>query len=43
MFMCGSPNGDVSFLSVQTKEDAVFMLEERHDAEGAEITQFGIS
>src|SRR3954463_1227558 len=39
MFMCRWMNGDVSFVSARTKEDAIVMLDEWDDAEGAEIIQ----
>jgi hypothetical protein len=39
MFMCRWMNGDVSFVSTRTKEDAIVMLDEWADAEGAEISQ----
>jgi hypothetical protein len=39
MFMCRWMNGDVSFVSARTKEDAIVMLDEWDDAEGAEISQ----
>ena len=39
MFMCRWMNGDVSFVSARTKEDAMVMLDEWADAEGAEISQ----
>jgi hypothetical protein len=32
-------NGDVCFVSARTKEDAIVMLDERENAEGAEISQ----
>ena len=32
-------NGDVSFVSARTKEDAIVMLDELDNAEGAEISQ----
>jgi hypothetical protein len=37
--MCRWINGDVSFVSARTKEDAIIMLDEWDDAEGAEISQ----
>ncbi|MGH9626752.1 MAG: hypothetical protein ACRD7E_00080 [Bryobacteraceae bacterium] len=37
--MCRWMNGDVSFVSARTKEDAIIMLDEWDDAEGAEISQ----
>ena len=39
MFMCRWMNGDVSFVSARTKEDAIVMLDEWDNAEGAEISQ----
>jgi hypothetical protein len=39
MFMCRWMNGDVSFVSARTKEDAIIMLDEWDNAEGAEISQ----
>ena len=39
MFMCRWMNGDVSFVSARTKEDAIVMLDEWENAEGAEISQ----
>ena len=39
MFMCRWMNGDVFFVSARTKEDAIVMLDEWENAEGAEITQ----
>ena len=42
MFMCRWMNGDVSFVSARTKEDAIVKLDEWDDAEGAEIFRFGI-
>jgi hypothetical protein len=39
MFMCRWMNGDVSFVSARTKEDAIVMLDEWDNAEGAEIRQ----
>ena len=39
MFMCGWMNGDISFVSARTKEDAIVMLDEWDNAEGAEIRQ----
>src|SRR5215208_4116075 len=39
MFMCRWVNGDVSFVSARTKEDATVMLDEWDNAEGAEISQ----
>jgi hypothetical protein len=39
MFMCRWMNGDVSFVSARTKEDAIVKLDEWDDAEGAEIIQ----
>ena len=39
MFMCRWMNGDVSFVSARTKEDAMVMLDESDDGEGAEISQ----
>ena len=37
--MCRWMNSDISFLSGRTKEDAIVMLDERDNAEGAEISQ----
>jgi hypothetical protein len=37
--MCRWMNGDVSFVSARTKEDAIIMLDEWDNAEGAEISQ----
>ncbi len=37
--MCRWLNGDVSFVSARTKEDAIVMLDEWDNAEGAEISQ----
>ena len=39
MFMCRWMNGDVSFVSARTKEDAIVMLDESDDAESGEISQ----
>ena len=39
MFMCTWMNGDLSFVSARTKEDAIIMLDVRDDAEGAEMSQ----
>ena len=39
MFMCRWMNGDVSFVSARTKDDAIVMLDEWDNAEGAEISQ----
>jgi hypothetical protein len=39
MFMCRWMNGDVSLVSARTKEDAIVMLDEWDNAEGAEISQ----
>ena len=39
MLMCRWMNGDVSFVSARTKEDAIVMLDEWDNAEGAEISQ----
>lgn len=39
MYMCRWPNGDLSFVSAQTKEDAIIKLDDWDDAEGAEISQ----
>jgi hypothetical protein len=41
MFMCRWMNGRVSFVAARTKEDAIVMLDEWDDAEGAEIAKFG--
>jgi hypothetical protein len=32
-------NGDLPFVAARTNEDAIVMLDERDDAEGAEISQ----
>jgi hypothetical protein len=37
--MCRWMNGDVSFVSARTKEDAIVLLDEWDNAEGAEISQ----
>jgi len=37
--MCRWMNGDVSFVSARTKEDAIVMLDEWDNAEGGEISQ----
>src|SRR5205809_1052564 len=37
--MCRWMNGDLSFVSARTKEDAIGMLDEWDNAEGAEISQ----
>ena len=39
MFMCRWMNGDVSFVSARTKEEAIVMLDEWDNAEAAEISQ----
>ena len=39
MFMCRWMNGDLSFVAARTKEDAIVMLDEWDNAEGAEISQ----
>ena len=39
MFMCRWMNGDLSFVSARTKEDAIVMLDEWDTVEGAEISQ----
>ena len=36
--MCRWMNGDVSFVSARTREDAIIMLDEWDNAEGAEIS-----
>jgi hypothetical protein len=38
MFMCRWPNGDLSFVSAPTKEDAIIMLDEWDNAELAELS-----
>ena len=37
MFMCRWPNGDLSFVSARTKQDAIVMLDEWDNAELAEL------
>jgi hypothetical protein len=39
MFMCRWPNGDLSFVSARSKDDAVILLDEWDDAESAELRQ----
>jgi hypothetical protein len=39
VFMCRWPNGDVSFVSARTREDAIVMLDEWDDAEVGELKQ----
>jgi hypothetical protein len=39
MFMCRWPNGDLSFVSSQNKEEAIVMLDEWGGAEVAELRQ----
>jgi hypothetical protein len=38
MLMCRWMNGDVSFVSEQTKEDAIVLLDKSDNAEAAEIS-----
>jgi hypothetical protein len=39
VFMCRWPNGDLSFVSARSKEDAIVMLDEWDNAEVAELKQ----